>query len=217
MKAYRNEGKQGNAYTAIRDRILSGVYGPGYRLVLNSLAQELDCSPIPVREAIRRLEAEGLVEFHRNSGARVAPADAKATVEILTVLAVLDGYATAQAAPKLTAADLARLRDLNDRMRAAQEEGDVVGSSQFNRQFHYTIFEQCGNAFLVECITQTWDRLDVARRSIFLHDFRRVRDSLREHDELIDLIAAKAPPAVIQALAQQHKLRTMETFQVPDA
>ena len=67
--------KQQRAYTELRERILSGAYSPGFRLVIDSLADELEVSTLPIREAIRRLEAEGLVVFRPNAGAQVAPAD----------------------------------------------------------------------------------------------------------------------------------------------
>src|SRR5690348_173461 len=63
------------AYATIRERIIAGTYGPGYRLVLDELAREIGSSPVPVREAIRRLEAEGWVEYQRHVGARVASFD----------------------------------------------------------------------------------------------------------------------------------------------
>src|SRR5689334_25268318 len=65
--------KQERVYRAIRERILSGAYGPGYRVVIDALATEFGVSALPVREAIRRLEAEGLVIFRPNAGAHVAP------------------------------------------------------------------------------------------------------------------------------------------------
>ena len=91
--------KQERVYQAIRERILSGAYGPGYRVVIDALAEEFEVSGLPVREAIRRLEAEGLVIYRPNAGAQVAPADPALFDEEMTVLAVLEGYATALAAP----------------------------------------------------------------------------------------------------------------------
>src|ERR1700716_301190 len=111
--------KQERLYRAIRERILSGAYGPGYRVVIDALAEEFEVSALPVREAIRRLEAEGLVVYRPNAGAQVAPADPGAFLEELTVLAVLEGYATSLAAPLLSAADVARLQEVNDRMVSA--------------------------------------------------------------------------------------------------
>ena len=65
--------KQQRVYETIRERILSGTYGPGYRVVIDGLATELGVSALPVREAIRRLEAEGLIVYRPNVGAQVAP------------------------------------------------------------------------------------------------------------------------------------------------
>jgi DNA-binding GntR family transcriptional regulator len=67
--------KQQRVYETLRERILTGAYGPGYRLVFDAAAVELGVSTVPVREAIRRLEAEGLVVYRPNVGAQVAPAD----------------------------------------------------------------------------------------------------------------------------------------------
>ena len=75
MSANTSPNKQEQAYAALRERILSGSYSPGYRLVIDALAEELGVSALPIREAIRRLEAEGLVVFRPNAGAQVAPAD----------------------------------------------------------------------------------------------------------------------------------------------
>ena len=81
--------KVDTAYELIRERILSGQYTPGYRLVLGPLAKELGSSAVPVREAIRRLEAEHLVQFERNVGATVRgldPVEYRWTMETLAVV-----------------------------------------------------------------------------------------------------------------------------------
>ena len=67
--------KQQRVYDTLRERILSGAYGPGFRLVIDAVAAEVGVSTVPVREAIRRLEAEGLVIYRPNVGAQVAPAE----------------------------------------------------------------------------------------------------------------------------------------------
>ena len=93
--------KQERVYRAVRERILSGTYGPGFRVVIDALAEEFGVSALPVREAIWRLEAEGLVIYRPNAGAQVAPADPGAFDDEMSVLAVIEGYATALAAPLL--------------------------------------------------------------------------------------------------------------------
>ncbi|MPS75542.1 MAG: GntR family transcriptional regulator, partial [Microbacterium sp.] len=75
MSTVESASKSEQAYAWIRSRISAHTYGPGYRLVLGPIADELGMSVVPVREAIRRLEAEGLVTFERNVGARVTLVD----------------------------------------------------------------------------------------------------------------------------------------------
>src|SRR5690606_19115884 len=117
--------KSQHAYGWLRDRIANHEYGPGYRLVLGPIADELGMSVVPVREAIRRLEAEGLVTFERNIGARVSVVDEDQYVYTMQTLSLVEGYATALAAPALTAEDLDRAAQLNDRMARMTEHFDA--------------------------------------------------------------------------------------------
>src|SRR5712691_8018087 len=94
--------KQEHVYAWLRRRILDGSYPPGYRLVIDTIRHELDVSPMPVREAIRRLEAEHWVVYQRHAGARVAPRDAESWEEAIETLALLEGFVTARAAPHVT-------------------------------------------------------------------------------------------------------------------
>jgi DNA-binding GntR family transcriptional regulator len=205
--------KQEFAYQVIRDRILQGIYVPGFRLVIDSLAREFGTSIIPVREAIRRLEAEGLVEYQRNAGARVAPIDPRAFAEILSVLALLEGYATALAAPRLERSDIDRLRELNGHMREAIQGGAPLRFSELNREFHFTIYARCPNAYLVENIRQAWARLDSVRRTVFLYIPTRGLQSTAEHEEIVQAIEMGAPAERLMELARQHKLATVQAFQ----
>ena len=82
--------KQERTYTVLRDRIHSGAFGPKARLNIDALARELGVSAIPVREALRRLEAEGWVKFQPNVGAIVAPLDATAWEQQMVAVAILE-------------------------------------------------------------------------------------------------------------------------------
>lgn len=204
--------KQEWAYRIIRERILDGTYRPGHRLVIDQLARELGVSPLPVREAIRRLEAEGWVVFRPNAGARVAPLDPDQWEAVMAVLAVLEGTATVLAAPGIDAEDRARLRAVNARMERAVDEGDLVAAGRLNRVFHFAIYERCPNAYLLDMLRQTWDRLDTLRRAIFLYIPERVRESVAEHEQLIRLLEAGRPAEEIERAAREHKLRTVEAY-----
>jgi DNA-binding GntR family transcriptional regulator len=204
--------KQERVYETVRERILSGAYGPGFRLVIDALAREFGFSQLPVREAVRRLEAEGLVVYQPNTGARVAPAEPGLFEEEMTVLALLEGYATALAAPHLDAADLQRLRETTDAMAAAAERMDPLEFGRHNRLFHHALYDRCPNQGLVDILRDVERRLDAIRRTVFTHIPYRAAGSVAEHRELIELIERRAPVDTVEAVARAHKLKTVESF-----
>ena len=204
--------KQERVYRAIRERILSGAYGPGYRVVIDALAEEFEVSGLPVREAIRRLEAEGLVIYRPNAGAQVAPADPGLFDEEMTVLAVLEGYGTALAAPCMGEEAVARLTEINDEMAAAMAELDSLRFGRLNLEFHGLIYEYCPNTALVGMLSDVARRLDAIRRTVFVQIPYRGATSVAEHRELIGLISSGAPAAKIEKLAREHKLTTVRSF-----
>ena len=204
--------KQEHVYEAVRERILSGAYGPGFRLVIDALAREFGFSALPVREAIRRLEAEGLVVYRPNAGARVAPAEPGLFEEEMTVLALLEGYATALAAPHMDASDLMRLRETTDSMAAAAERMDPLEFGRQNRLFHHVLYERCPNQGLVDMLRDVERRLDAIRRTVFTHIPYRAAGSIAEHRELIELIERGAHADTVESAARAHKLKTVESF-----
>lgn len=204
--------KQKMAYELIRQRILDGTYPPGMRIVLDAVAKEIGTSSIPVREAIRRLEADGLIEYQTYAGARVAPMDETAYVQSLNVLAVLEGYATALSASRLTKGDFRRLRKINEAMKEALTDFDFVRFGNLNRDFHQTILEKCGNNVLKEQIRQIWGKLDAVRQRGVWHVPSRAKESIAEHEHLVELLEGKAPAEEIEKAARQHKWNTVTAF-----
>lgn len=204
--------KQERVYQEIRERILSGAYGPGFRVVIDALAGEFAVSALPVREAIRRLEAEGLVIFRPNAGAQVAPADPGLFIEEMTVLSVLEGYATAIAAPALGAAELAHLNEINESMVEAMQRLDTLNFGRLNQSFHAYIYEHCPNSALVDMLRDVTRRLDAIRRTVFVQIPYRGATSIAEHRALLELIEKRAAPTKIEALARAHKLHTVDSF-----
>jgi DNA-binding GntR family transcriptional regulator len=199
-------------YAVIRERILSGEYDPGHRLVIDGLAEELGVSALPIREAIRRLEAEGLIVYRRNAGATVATADPAQFEQGMGVLAVLEGYATALTAPLLAERDFAGLEAATDRMQECMERLDILGFGQANRDFHAIVYERCPNPGLVKSLHEAARRLDHVRRTVFTHIPYRGVQSIAEHRELIRMLRAGEAFDAIEAFARQHKLNTVEAF-----
>jgi DNA-binding GntR family transcriptional regulator len=204
--------KQERVYRAIRERILSGAYGPGYRVVIDAVADEFQVSALPVREAIWRLEAEGLVIYRPNAGAQVAPAEPGVFYEEMTVLAVLEGYATALAAPAMGETEIQRLTEITDSMVEAMERLDSLSFGRLNQEFHAVIYDHCSNTALVALLRDVARRLDAIRRTVFVQIPYRGAASVAEHRELIELIASGAPAVEIERTAREHKLSTVESF-----
>lgn len=199
-------------YSTIKERIESGDYTPGYRLVIDALARELGLSPIPVREAIRRLEAEGLVRHSPHVSAEVTGIDPSQYAEILTVLARLEGWVTSAASPSLTSDDIAGLSNIAHEMNRALDENHLERYARLNRDFHTKIREKCPNQFLKETVEHTWSLLDRVRHNIFVLVPARARDSLQDHYQIIQSLREHAPSKVLEALVEQHQLRTLEAY-----
>jgi len=199
-------------YDAIRGRILDGSYGPGHRLVLDRIAREFEVSPVPVREAVRRLEAQGYVEFKRNIGARVATFDEAQFTETTEVLAVLEGVATALAAPRMRKSDIAAARRSNERLSRLLGDFDPIEFSRENRVFHFVFYDRCPNTQLRELVDAQWAKLDTIRRSSFIFVPGRARGSVEEHEQIIRLVERGAPASEIESVTRAHKLHTIRAL-----
>ncbi|MFJ4268630.1 GntR family transcriptional regulator [Paenarthrobacter nicotinovorans] len=209
----RRLSKQELAYTWIQDRIKDGTYRAGHPLVMASLASEMGVSAVPVREAMRRLEAEGWVTYQPHTGAQVADAaSGQAYESVLSVVAVLEGFATATAAPNVTAEDLDRLRSLNSEMGEALQNLDIERYSSLNRAFHNTIYDKGDNAYLLEILRSTRSRLDSLIGSLFHVVPQRARESLAEHGQIIALLSAGAPAREVELLARRHEELNIEAY-----
>jgi DNA-binding GntR family transcriptional regulator len=203
--------KQERTYRALRDRIHDGTYQSLDRLNIDALARELDVSPIPVREALRRLEAEGWVQFRPNAGAIVAPVDATWWEQAMVSLAILEGAATAAARPHLREADLTRIDEISGELAKIAAEHDPLRFSDLNRELHDVIVSRCPNDYLLELREQTYRRLDRVRRTMFVYLPERAEAAVAEHARLIGLLRSGEPDEV-ERYARWHKLQTVEAY-----
>jgi DNA-binding GntR family transcriptional regulator len=201
------------AYEFLQAKIMEGIYGPGQRIIIDQVAKELGLSSIPIREAIRQLESDGLIQYKPYSGAIVSAINETEYVELLSVLAVLEGYATALSSRNLTAEHLEKLSQLNVQMEEALNQFDLEEFGQLNRQFHSIIYKECGNAYLMEEIVQAQQRLDRIRRSIFTFLPQRASKSIGEHFKIIKLFKENAPFSEMEELVRQHRINTITAFQ----
>ena len=204
--------KHEQAYRVLRERIVNGIYVPGYRLVMDALARELGVSAVPIREAIRRLEAEGWVVYRPNTGAQVASIDVLQYEAEISTLAVLEGYATALAAPQLSDEDLTHVRAINARMEHVLSIADISTFTQLNKDFHFFLYDHCPNKYVVDLLRQTWERLEVRSHTDFHYIPQRGWASIEEHTRLLELIERHAPAGEIEQVVREHKLHTLEAY-----
>ena len=133
------------AYARLLDAIVSGTLEPGRRLRDHELAAELGVSRTPVREALRRLEDEGLIESGRNASTRVAPVRPERLAEAFPVVASLQALATRLGVPALTRSDLQALEQHDAERTRALKAGDVTAAIAADDRFHAVLIEAAGN------------------------------------------------------------------------
>jgi DNA-binding GntR family transcriptional regulator len=206
--------KSQRAYRWIKERIASQEFTPGYRLVLGTLAGELDMSVVPVREAIRQLEAEGLVMFERNVGARVSMVDDTQYRYSMQSLSILEGAATALAARRLTEADIRNARRVNELMIETLEHFDPRSFTALNQEFHAALFEKCANPRILDLVHGEWARLGHLRDSTFSFVPGRAQESVREHENILQLIETGAPLGEIEKAARRHRSATLDAYMI---
>ena len=176
-------------YTAIRERISSGSLPRGARVHQEDLAEELGVSRTPVREALRRLAAEGLVEMRTNRGARVADVDQVGMRTSYEARTVIEPGAARLAAARRLEEPLARMRAAVAAQRRSLR--NVQRSFEANREFHLALAEASGNEFLVQFAERLW----VARIGETIYERQvqtqeRMLLDVREHEQIVEAIEA---------------------------
>ncbi|WP_290657156.1 GntR family transcriptional regulator [Kocuria sp.] len=204
--------KAQRAYDWIKSQIMTQAFSPGYRLVLASIAETLDMSVVPVREAIRRLEAEGLVTFERNVGARVSMVNGEQYRYSMETLGLLEGAATALSAEHMTAADLAHARQLNVSLEASLKNFDPQAFTETNHEFHRVLACRCPNERLNDLVMVEWERLNHLRTSTFSFIPERARASVNEHYHILHLIETRAPADAVERAVRQHRSATLRSY-----
>ena len=201
--------KSQTIYRALRERILSNEIVSGTRLVLRQLANAYETSDIPVREALRMLERDGLVEMVPYRGARVTTLTAREIEETYFIRGHLESIATGLAAERITDAELDALDVLMERMREAVSAQDGPGFSDLNHEFHSTIVGACGNEMLRDLTMDIWQRHSGFQR-VFRMVPERLAASQSEHEGIMDALRARDAKRAA-ALALWHKRSVGDT------
>ena len=199
-------------YHRLRAEILDGSLRPDDRLRLTSLARRLETSEMPVREALRMLQRDGLVSFENHRGATVSNLSLGRAVEIVAVRMHLEVLATAEAVPHHAPASVAQLSEILKRMDRQALARQPQRFTEGNRRFHTGLYAPGPNRALKDEIQVLWDRVWRARaRSIFGLDPLRMHAAQSEHWAILEAVRAGDVEAAAEAMAR-HRVNTLASW-----
>jgi DNA-binding GntR family transcriptional regulator len=181
----------------------SGELPPGSPIRQEVLAERLGVSRVPIREALRTLEAEGQVVHRPHRGYYVADLSLGDLVEVYRIRDLLEAEAARAAVARLTDRDLAELRLAATRCRQAISNGDLADAIAANRSLHFGLMQACGMPRLMRLITQLWDATD-AYRAVYYNDVAHRDRVADDHDAILDAAAAGDAEAVVRLLAEHR-------------
>lgn len=189
-------------FNTLREAIIVGELKPGERLMEIQLAEKMGVSRTPVREAIRKLELEGLVNMIPRKGAHVAELSVKNIMDVLEVRSSLDGLATSLAAERMRDEDLKDLKHVLSQFANYVEKGNLQGSIKKDVEFHDIIYSSSRNDKLIQIVNNL--REQVQRfRVIYMKDFGSTKDIVKEHIEIIEAIESK-DAELAKKVAEKH-------------
>lgn len=194
----------------LEDDVVTGRLAPGARLNEASLAARFGVSRTPVRETLRQLAAQGLVEIRPYRGAIVSSPDPKSLMEMFEVVAELEAMCGRLAARRLTDESEKKLTEALQACAVAAKNGDPDAYYFENERFHHAIYKASGNAFLEEQAMSLQKRLAPFRR-LQLRVRNRIINSQREHDAIVRAIISSDPEGAANAL-RSHVIVQGERF-----
>lgn len=195
-------------YNTIRDKILSGEYKENEELKENALASELGVSRTPVREALRQLELEGLVNIIPNKGAYVTGITKKDIYDIYTIRSYLEGLCARWACKNITNAQIEALEEilyLSD-FHARRSHFDQL--VELDNKFHDLLYKASGSKILDHVLSDFHQYVERVRKVSLSRPYRAVQSS-KEHAAIVEAIK-KRDGALAEALAQEHMKNTIK-------
>lgn len=192
---------------ALRRDITTGKLAPGSWIVQETLAEQFGMSRIPVREALKTLEAEEYITYVPHSGYRVAKLGLEDLIEVFRLRDILEEELIRDAMPKVTDEVIDAMRAEMAEMDRAAADGDLIAVGVANRRFHFLTFEVSRMARTKRLVTQLWNTAD-AYRPLYAHlmDLAKVNS---EHILLVDAMAARDVEKTV-ALNYQHRAHSVD-------
>ncbi len=197
-----------HVYTGVKSAIIGGDFQPGKRLIEERLAADMATSRTPVREAIQKLEKEGLIFRLPRGGFAVKAVTEDEVEEILGLRSILEGYAAYLATSRITDAELKRLDEIIAREDACLKNLNVDEFIRLDGEFHDVLYRAAKNARLYGLLNDLRDYM-YRYRVIILHYQRKLHLAVQDHKEMLASIKSKSPRQV-ERLVRKHVSRGKE-------
>lgn len=194
----------------LKTGIITGKLAPGERLSEEKLASSLKVGRVPLREALRLLEAEGYITFLSNQEVAVSKPTMEELQDYYTIASVLEGLAARLAVERAQPEELSRLRELHQLLKDAYQRRDLTRYYEVNADFHRFIAEIAGNERLYHLIEQMRQEIQKTR-ILSLHLPHRLDYSMREHDQILDAFL-KRNAELAEATVVKHLKNQMEAL-----
>jgi DNA-binding GntR family transcriptional regulator len=209
--AIASKTKNVAVYNKLRQGIIKGKLKPGQKVVMADLAKTFGLSETPVREAIRRLESEGYIDFTPHTGAIVTKIDEGELVEIYLIRIALEELATRLASPHITEKDIDFLNKKNREMEMAIQQNRYEILAGINKLFHLRIYKAAPFPRLYKMICDLWDTFE-RWPSVFSYVPERAAASVEEHKKIIQALQTRDTDRADQLIKEQ-KERTLKALQ----
>jgi len=200
----RFKSKSEIVYDFLKLNILNGKLKPGEKIGVADIAEILGVSGIPIREALTKLEAEGLVTITPHVGASVISIDRTKLEEIHDIRTELEGLATGLACRCLKEGDFARLEAILEESEAALAAADYKELTELNESFHFAIYRCCPNQSLYKMIVELLNKSRFASSSLVI-SASRARNSVEEHRAIVRALKANDGELASRIVKQQKK------------
>lgn len=194
----------------LKTAIITGKFAPGERLREEALASSLKVSRVPLRDALRRLEAEGYITFLSNSEVAVSKPTMEDLQDHYTIASVLEGLAARLAVERAQLDEISRLKELHQLLKEAYKERDPRRYYEANSKFHRFIAEMARNERLYRLVDQMRQEIKKTR-ILSLHLPQRLDHSMREHDQILDAFM-KRNPELAEATMVRHLQNQMDAL-----
>jgi DNA-binding GntR family transcriptional regulator len=198
-ECFQDASRAEHVYQYMRDAIRNGHFRQGDRIRENDIANALGVSRTPVREALRRLQTRGLLDFHAGRGLGVVELSRTQVLELYSMRELLEGAAARLAAQHATPSEVTYMLHLLDEFRAAKDPNRMA---TINRLFHRTICDAAHNRYMVQSLNDLNEALALLRGTTFSLEGRRETADI-EHRAILDAIARGDPDAAEKA-ARAH-------------